>query len=160
VYQRKKLNQPTTNQANPSPAEVPPPKTSKAVKVDLNFDLEGALSKMHVNVPLRKAIKIPSIKEHFDTLFLGSNEPMDPPIMLQDDHFRVQYGENPPFFMTLAMNGKSLNNCMLDTGVGDNMMSLKVMRQVGLKVTRPYRNVCGFESKAIPTHGVVENVEA
>jgi hypothetical protein len=30
---------------------------------------------------------------------------------------------------------------------------------VGLKVTRPYRNVCGFESKAIPTHGVVENVE-
>jgi hypothetical protein len=84
---------------------------------------------------------------------------MDPPIMLQADHFRVQYGENPPFFMTLTMNGKNLNNCMLDTGVGANMMSLKVMRQVGLKVTRPYRNVCGFESKAIPTHGVVENVE-
>jgi hypothetical protein len=48
---------------------------------------------------------------------------------------------------------------MLDTGVGANMMSLKVMQQMGLKVTRPYRNVCGFESKAIPTHGVVENVE-
>jgi hypothetical protein len=28
-----------------------------------------------------------------------------------------------------------------------------------LKVTRPYRNVCGFESKSIPTHAVVENVE-
>jgi hypothetical protein len=39
------------------------------------------------------------------------------------------------------------------------MMSLKVMQQVGLKVTSPYRNVCGFESKAIPTHGVIENVE-
>jgi hypothetical protein len=38
-------------------------------------------------------------------------------------------------------------------------MSLKVMQQLGLKVTRPYRNMCGFESKAIPTHGVVENVE-
>jgi hypothetical protein len=61
--------------------------------------------------------------------------------------------------MTLEMNEKNINNCMLDTGVGANMMSLKVMRQVGLKVTRPYRNVCGFESKAIPTHGVVENVE-
>ena len=84
---------------------------------------------------------------------------MDPAIMLQVDHFRVQYGENPPFFMTLTMNGKSLNNCMLNTGAGANMMSLKFMRQVGLKVTRPYRNVCGFESKAIPTHGVVENVE-
>jgi hypothetical protein len=72
---------------------------------------------------------------------------------------KFQYGENPPFFMTLTMNNKYLNNCMLDTGAGANMMSLKVMQQMGLKVTRPYRNVCGFESKAIPTHGVVENVE-
>jgi hypothetical protein len=71
VYRRKKLNQPTADQAKPSPAEVPPPKTSKAVKVDLNFDLEGALSKMHVNVPLSEEIKIPSIKECFDTFFLG-----------------------------------------------------------------------------------------
>jgi hypothetical protein len=30
---------------------------------------------------------------------------------------------------------------------------------MGLKVTRPYRNVCGFESKAIPTHGVIENIK-
>ena len=114
---------------------------------------------MHVNIPLRESINIPSIKEWFETLFLGLDEPMEPPIMLQVDHFKVQYGENPHFFMTLAMNGKNLNNCMLDTGVGANMMSFKVMQQVGLKVTRPYRNVCGFESKAIPTHGVVENVE-
>jgi hypothetical protein len=48
---------------------------------------------------------------------------------------------------------------MLDSGVDANMMSLKVMQQLGLKVTQPYRNVCGFESKAITTHGVVENVE-
>ena len=48
---------------------------------------------------------------------------------------------------------------MLDIGVGANLMSLKVMQKMGLKVTRPYKNVCGFESKAIPTHGVVENVE-
>jgi hypothetical protein len=30
---------------------------------------------------------------------------------------------------------------------------------MGLKVTRPYRNVCGFESKAISTHGVIENIK-
>jgi hypothetical protein len=135
------------------------PRTSKTGKVDLKFEFEGELSDMHVNVPLREAIKIPSIKECFDTFFFGSDEPMDPPIMLQADHFRVQYGENPPFFMTLTMNDKYLNNCMLDTGVGANMMSFKFMQRMGLKVTRPYMNVCGFESKAIPTHRVVENVE-
>jgi hypothetical protein len=80
--------------------------------------------------------------------------------MLQADHFRVQYDGHPPFFMTLLINNKCLNNCMLDSGAGANMMSLKDMEKLGLNVTRPYRNVCGFESRAIPTHGVVENVEA
>jgi hypothetical protein len=122
VYRRKNLKQPAADQAKPPPLEILLPKTSKAGKVDLNFDLEGALSKMHVNVPLREAIKIPSIKERFDIFFSGSDEPMDPPIMLQDEHFRVQYGENHPFFMTLTMNGKNLNNFMLYTGVGANMM--------------------------------------
>jgi hypothetical protein len=157
VYRRKNLKQPADDQSKS--LEVLPPKTPKADKITLDFDFEGALSKMHVNVPLKEAIKIPSIKERFNNFFSGTTEPMDPPIMLQADHFRIQYGENPPFFMTLMMNNKYLNNCMLDTGVGANMMSLKVMQQMGLKVTRPYRNVCGFESKAIPTHGVVENVE-
>jgi hypothetical protein len=31
---------------------------------------------------------------------------------------------------------------------------------LGLNTTRPYINVCGFESRAIPTHGVIENVKA
>jgi hypothetical protein len=159
VYRRKNPKQPTADQLKPPSLEVLLPKTSKTSKVDLDFHFEGAISKMHVNVPLKEAIKIPSIKECFDTFFSRSTEPMDPPIMLQANHFRVQYGENPPFFMTLEMNKKYLNNCMLDIGDGANMMSLKVMQQMGLKVTRPYKNVCGFESKEIPTHGVVENVE-
>jgi hypothetical protein len=157
VYRRKNPSQPASDQSKSS--EVLPPKNPKADKITLDFDLEGALAKMHVNVPLKEAIKIPSIKERFNTFFSGTTEPMDPPIMLQVEHFRINYDEDPPFFMTLMMNNKYLNNCMLDTGVGANMMSLKVMQQMGLKVTRPYRNVCGFESKAIPTHGVIENIE-
>jgi hypothetical protein len=83
---------------------------------------------MHVNVPLKEAIKISTIKECFNNFFAGTPEPKDPPIMLQANHFRIHYGDNPPFFMTLKMNNKFLNNCMLDTGVGANMMSLKVMQ--------------------------------
>jgi hypothetical protein len=166
VYTRqKKLNQPlSTNpavaQTRPPPMNILLPKNPpKTERVDLNFDFEGALSKMHVTIPLREVIKVPSVKERFDNFFKGSYGPMDPPIMLQDDHFRVQYDEHPPFFMTLLINNKCLNKCMLDSGVGANMMSLKIMQQLGLKVTRPYGNVCGFESRAIPTHGVIENVE-
>jgi hypothetical protein len=38
-------------------------------------------------------------------------------------------------------------------------MSLKVMEKLILKATQPYMNVCGFESRAIHIHGLVENVE-
>jgi hypothetical protein len=95
VYRRKNPKQPTADQPKPPSLEVLLPKTSKTSEVDLDFDFEGALLKMHVNVPLKEEIKIPSIKERFNTFFSGSAEPMDSPIMLQADHFRVQYGENP-----------------------------------------------------------------
>ena len=43
VYRRKNLKQPIADQAKPPPLEMLLPKTSKAGKVDLNFDFEGAL---------------------------------------------------------------------------------------------------------------------
>jgi hypothetical protein len=147
------------SQQKPQPSDIMLPKNSKPKMVDLNFDFEGALSKMHVAMPMREVIKVPSIKEKFENFFKGSDGPMEPPIMLQDDHFRVQYDKTPPFFMMLIMNKKNLNNCMLDSGASANMMSLKVMQQLGLEFIRTYRNVCGFESRYIPTHGVIQNVE-
>jgi hypothetical protein len=166
VYTRQKqMNQPlsignTTSQLRPPPMNLllprNPPKTDK---VDLKFDLEGSLAKMNVSIPLKEVIKVRSIKERFENFFKVSDEPMDPPIMLQVDHFRDQYDGHPPFFMKLLVNDKCLNKSMLDSGAGANMMSLRVMENLGLKATQPYRNVCGFESRAIPTHGVVENVE-
>jgi hypothetical protein len=71
VYWRKNPKQPATDQ--PKSPEVLPPKTSKADKITLDFDFEGALSKMHVNVPLKEAIKVPSIKERFNTFFSGTD---------------------------------------------------------------------------------------
>ena len=63
VYRRKKLNQPPVDQTKPPPLDVLLPKTSKTERVDLNFDFEGALSKMHVTIPLKEVIKVPSLKE-------------------------------------------------------------------------------------------------
>jgi hypothetical protein len=125
VYWRRNPSQPTNDHSKSF--EVPPPRNPKDDKITLNFDLEGALSKMHVNVPLKEAIKIPSIKECFNNFFSWTTEPVDPPIMLQANHFKIHYAENPPFFMNLMMNNKYLYNCMMDIGVGANMMSLKVM---------------------------------
>jgi len=86
------------------------------------------LAKINVTLPLKETIKIPSMKSKFENLFKVHNEPIDPPIMFQVDHFRVQYDDHPPFFMSLQVNNKRMKNCMLDSGAGENMMSLKVMK--------------------------------
>jgi hypothetical protein len=76
VYRRKKLDQPSTDQTKNPPVDVIFPKTSNTERVNLNFDLEGALSKMLVTIPLREVIKVPSIKERFDDFFQGSYGPL------------------------------------------------------------------------------------
>jgi hypothetical protein len=76
VYRRKKLDQPSTDQTKNPPLDVIFPKTSNTERVNMNFDLEGALSKMLVTIPLREVIKVPSIKERFDNFFQGSDGPL------------------------------------------------------------------------------------
>jgi hypothetical protein len=140
--------------------DVPPSSTlPKTNDIDLNIDINGILEKINVHVPLTEIIKIPSMRSKVEKFFRVQGKPVDPPVMLQANHFRPHYDEHPPFYISLQMNNKSLNNCMLDSGAGANVMALKVMRQLGLEVTRPYRNVCGIESKAIPTYGVIENLK-
>ena len=46
-----------------------------------------------------------------------------------------------PFFMSLQINGLILRNFMLDSSASTNIMTLEVMNQLALQITRPYRNV-------------------
>jgi len=48
---------------------------------------------------------------------------------------------------------------MLDSRALANMMSLKVMKQLGLLTTFPYVNVCGIYSKRVKVYGLIEDVE-
>jgi hypothetical protein len=47
---------------------------------------------------------------------------------------------------------------MLDSGASTNVMTLKVMKQLGLEITRPYGNMCGIDSKAIQVYGLIEDL--
>jgi hypothetical protein len=72
----KKLDQPSTGQIKRPPMDVIFPKTSNTERVNLNYDLEGALSKMLVTIALREVIKVPSMKERFDKFFQGLDGPL------------------------------------------------------------------------------------
>lgn len=80
---------------------LPNPTLPKENDIDLNTDFESVLAKIKVTMPLREILKIPSMRSRFERFFKVPSEPMDPPIMLQANHFKMQYDEHPPFSMVL-----------------------------------------------------------
>jgi len=86
-------------------------------------------------------------------------EKEDPPIILNTMYLNRPRDKNPAFYLSLAMDGLRLNNYMLDSRASTNVMSLKVMKQLGLKATRPYANVCGIDSRKVEVLGVCEDIE-
>jgi hypothetical protein len=62
-------------------------------------------------------------------------EERDPSIILNIMYHGRQGYENPPFYISLGINGFYLNNCMLDSIALENVIYLKVMKQLSLKTT-------------------------
>ena len=58
--------------------------------------------------------------------------------------------------MSLMIGDFLLHNCMLDSGSGSNIMTKKVMQQLGLRTTRPYQNVCAMDSRPVKVEGMIE----
>ena len=48
---------------------------------------------------------------------------------------------------------------MLDPGAATNVMPLKVMKQLGLKINRPCRRVCGIDSRRIEACGLIKGLQ-
>ena len=44
---------------------------------------------------------------------------------------------------------------MYDYGASSNIITKGIMQRLGLKVTRPYHNVCAMDSREIETHGII-----
>jgi len=54
-------------------------------------------------------------------------EKEDHPIILNIVYLDREKDKNPPFYISLGMNGILLNNCMLDYRASANVLSLKIM---------------------------------
>jgi hypothetical protein len=128
---------------------APPPTFHKNDDIDLNIDMTSVLENIYIHVPLTEITKIPSLSDKVKKLQSIQDESKDPPVILKVVHYDGRNGGNEPFFISLVVNNLLLHNCMLDTRDSTIVMSLKDMDQLGLKITRPYRNVCGIDSKNI-----------
>jgi hypothetical protein len=135
------------------------PNPTPTYDIQLNIDVANMFGKLNMTVPVTEVCKIPSVKREFLRILQLPTEKEDPAIVLKTMYLDRRKDKNPPFYLSLGMNGLCLNNCMLDSGASTNVISLKVMKQLDLKTTRPYENVCGIDSRRVKVLGVCEEIE-
>jgi hypothetical protein len=120
----------------PPPVHEFIPKPTPTYEIQFNIDVATMFGKLNMTVPVTKCAKS-LCKEGSLEVITGITEKEYPPIILNTMYLYRKKDNNPPFYLSLGMNGLSLNNCMLDYGASTNVMSLKVMEQLGLKMTDP-----------------------
>jgi len=111
------------------------PKSTPKNDIQLNIDVASRFGKLNMMVLVTEMCNIPSVKMEILRILQVSTEKEDPPIILNTIYLDWTKDKNPPFYISLSMNGLYLNNFMLDSGASTNFMSLKVMKQLGLKTT-------------------------
>lgn len=110
-------------------------------------------------VPILELLKIPSQRASFFRA-LGMLQQKDHRINHQDKEIRLKdincYMTNENHescFLTLDINDRF---CMLDSGSSKNVMTMKVMEQLKLRISRPDHNICSMDSRKDEFLGVVK----
>jgi hypothetical protein len=162
VYQRR--GKEATSNSQPNFPKVTTPTHTRIA--NLNVDLGSWISDAKVLVSVSDLLKIPPQKENIlQAINLPSNkvvpkdqekvkEQHEDPLVVLTSKDRTKE-ENPPFFVSLEINDQWLHNYMYDSGASSNIITKGIMQRLGLKITRPYKNVCAMDSREIETHGII-----
>ena len=73
-------------------------------------------------------------------------------------HVDEQDSSIAPFYVTLIVHDLLMHNYMLDSGDSHNVMSLYVMEQLGLQITRPYKDMYSFDLKRVKCMGTINDL--
>lgn len=155
--------------ASEQPNDAPPPQPfisigklsiDSSTNEPMKIDIAGALSAIKIHVPLVQLVKIPHVKDGIAKVLgfqekkqndaqgvLAVEESEDAPIILSNMlPAENNNPKNKPFFISLSVGNLLLHNCMFDSGASTNVMPLAVMKRLGLKISRPYKNICAMDS--------------
>jgi hypothetical protein len=107
------------------------------------------------NIEIR-SLKCSKWKEPHDTL------------NVQYDHPTILFGPRveesgdvddvPPFYVSLKIHDMTLHNDMLDLGASHNLMPKVVMDELGLDITRPYKDLFSFDSRKVKCFGLIKDM--
>jgi hypothetical protein len=116
--------------------------------------LENEIAKVKISIPFNELLKNFEYRAHIGRI-LKDKEGVDS-LNLQDDHPTIMFDPKieyindtedvPPFYISLGIRNLYLHNAMLDFGSSHNPMPKFIMDNLGLDITRPYKDLFSFDS--------------
>ena len=126
-------------------------------KLPSPFNFESEMAKIKIFVPFNGMIKNDEYRNQIIKM-LKMEEDSDT-LNVQDDHPAILFGpcveesgdvdDVPPFYVSIKIHDMTLHNAMLDSGASHNLMPKVVMDELGLDITRPYKDVFCFDSRKL-----------
>lgn len=96
----------------------------------------------------------PTIAPMLDSLNLQEERPM----VVFGPHVEEKDSSIAPFYITFVIHELLLHNFMPDLEASHNLMPLSAMEQLGLKITKPYKDLYSFDSKRVKLLGMIKDL--
>ena len=133
------------------------------------FSLENEISKIKISVPFDELLRNAEYRKQIMRMFKSKQVSSDI-LNLQDNYPTVFFGprveerdlegdgEVPPFYISLNIHEMTLHNTMLDLGASHNLMPKAIVKNLGLDITRPYKDLYCFDSKKVKCLGLIKDL--
>jgi hypothetical protein len=135
------------------PKKVPETKRDAVIKevekTQSPFNFESEMEKIKIFVPFNELIR--NGEYRIQIIKMLKMEEASDTLNVQDDHPAILFGPRveesgndddvPPFYVSLKIHDMTLHNAMLDSGASHNLMPKVIMDELGLDITRPYKDL-------------------
>jgi hypothetical protein len=65
---------------------------------------------------------------------------------------------SPPFYTSLNIHDKVVNNLLMDSGASHNLMPKNIMDDLGLEITKTCHDLYSFDSRKVKFLGVIKDL--
>lgn len=128
--------------------------------------MENEISKIKISLPFSEILINSEYRAQIEKM-LKEEESIDT-VNLQDDHPTIMFGprvENtydnddvPPFYINLIIHDMYWHNTMLDSCASHNLMPKAIMDNLGLDITRPYKDIFSFDLRNVRCSSLIKDL--
>jgi hypothetical protein len=130
------------------------------------FNFEHEMAKIKIYVPFNELIRKGEYREKIIKMLkmVGTLDTLN----VQDDHPAILFGPRneemndikgvPLFYIILKIHDINLHNVMLESSTSHNLMPKVIMDELGLDITKPYKDLFSFDSRKVKCLGLIKDL--